>query len=70
VWAGACALVCRPFRHGTATVPGGATDLVALEQAPADQRRAIALAEILVARAAGDAGFTGMTFGTPTADAR
>ena len=30
---------------------------VALEQAPADERRALALAEVLVARAAADAGF-------------
>src|SRR5260370_25407028 len=57
VWAGACALVRRPFRHGQAAVPGGAGELAALEQAPSEQRRAVALAQVLIARAGADAGF-------------
>jgi hypothetical protein len=62
VWAGVTALVSRRFRHvhaiGTATlVPSGAAELAALEQSPADERRAIDLAEVLVARADFDAGF-------------
>src|SRR5580700_9995150 len=57
VWAGVSALVRRPFRHHKVTVPSGAGELAALEQAPGDQQRAVALAEILVARAATDAGF-------------
>jgi hypothetical protein len=63
VWGGLSALVHRPFRHShatgdsTASVPSGSAELAALEQAPDDQRRAVALAEILVARADADAGF-------------
>jgi hypothetical protein len=63
VWAGVSALVRRPFRRvqpagdAAAPVPSGETELAALKQAPADQRRAVALAEVLVARAGGDAGF-------------
>jgi hypothetical protein len=57
VWAGACALVRRPFRHYQAAVPSGGAELAALEQAPADQRRAVVLAEVLIARAGVDAGF-------------
>jgi len=56
-WTGICALVRRPFRHGTAPMPSGEAELAALEQDPADQRRAVALAEVLVARAGADAGF-------------
>jgi hypothetical protein len=63
VWAGVTALVRRPFHHdeaGTgsgAVLPGGAAELAALQQAPADQRRAVALAEVLLTRAAADGGF-------------
>ena len=63
VWAGVSALVRRPFRrvHAggeiTAQLPSGLAELAALEQAPADERRAVALAEVLVARAGADAGF-------------
>ena len=57
VWTGACALVRRPFRQHQAAVPSGQAELAALEQAPADERRAVALAEVLIARAGADAGF-------------
>ena len=63
VWAGVSALVRRPFRRahaaedGTAVVPSGAAELAALEQAPADERRALALAEVLLARANAEAVF-------------
>ena len=63
VWEAACALVRRPFRRSraradsAAVVPSGAAELEALQQAPADERRAVALAEVLVARASADEGF-------------
>jgi len=61
LWAGVCALVRRPFHHRRSQQPGAAADgsaqLTALERAPGDQQRAIALAEALVARAAADSGF-------------
>jgi hypothetical protein len=63
VWAGVSALVRRPFRHAQATgdtaaaVSSGAAELDALQQVPASQEKAVALAEVLVARAAADAGF-------------
>ncbi len=38
-------------------MPGGAAELAALEQAPGDERRAVALAQVLLARAGADAGF-------------
>jgi hypothetical protein len=63
VWSGVSALVRRPFRHAHAAgdsavpLPSGSAELAALEQAPADERRAVALAEVLVARAAADSGF-------------
>ena len=44
-------------RLGVAPVSGGEPELAALEQAPADERRALALAEVLVARADADGGF-------------
>jgi hypothetical protein len=52
-------LVRRPFRHkvdasahapAAATAPACEAELMALQQAPGDQRRAIALAEALLAR--------------------
>ncbi len=64
-WAAVTALVRRPF-HGqdprarTATSSGqptGEAELAALERAPADERRALALAEVLVARASADVEF-------------
>jgi hypothetical protein len=63
LWAGVSALVRRPFRHAhpagdtTEGVPDGAAELAALEQAPSDGRRAVALAEVLVARAGADEEF-------------
>ncbi len=63
LWAGVSALVRRPFRRDrtagdtAALVSGGEAELAALEQAPADERRAVALAEVLVARADADGGF-------------
>jgi hypothetical protein len=67
LWAGVSALVRRPFRRhapaggGAAAVPAplppGDAELAALEQAPADEGRAVALAEVLVARAGSDAEF-------------
>lgn len=63
VWAGLSALVCRQFRrmHGTSygTVPlsDGSAELAALQHAPADERKAVALAEVLIARADVDSGF-------------
>jgi hypothetical protein len=38
-------------------LPAGDAELAALEQAPADEGRAVALAEVLVARAGSDAEF-------------
>jgi hypothetical protein len=64
LWAGLSALVRRPFhrspahREATATLPSGAAELAALEQAPDDERRALALAGILVARADADSEFS------------
>jgi hypothetical protein len=63
VWAGLITLVSRPFRHvhttgdDTATLPGGSAELVALRDSPTDARRAVALAEVLMARADADNGF-------------
>lgn len=63
LWKGLSALVRRPLRHAhvageaTAALPSGSAELAALEQAPADQQRALALAEVLVARADADSQF-------------
>jgi hypothetical protein len=61
LWAGVSALVRRPFRYADREPAGepasGAAELAALERAPQDQARAVALAEVLVARAAADADF-------------
>jgi len=62
VWAGVSALVRRPFRQAGASgaavaSASGAAELAALEQAPADERRGVALAEVLIARAVADGGF-------------
>jgi hypothetical protein len=57
VWEGACALVRHPFHRtkaggdNAAVVPNGVAELAALQQAPTDERRAVALAQVLVARA-------------------
>ena len=62
LWAGVGTLVSRPFRRQAAgsaspTLPTGEAELAALEQTPADERHAVALAEVLIARAGADAGF-------------
>ena len=63
VWSGLSALVHRPFRHARAsdeaTVPlsGGSAEFAALQDSPADEQRAVALAEVLVARADIDSEF-------------
>ncbi len=63
VWEGACRLVRRPFHRAKAGVdnaamaPSGVVELAALQQAPTDERRAVALAQVLVARARTDDGF-------------
>jgi hypothetical protein len=63
LWAAVGTLVHRPFRRSrpsgdaTAPAPDGEAELAALEQDPADERRAVALAEVLVARADADIGF-------------
>ena len=63
VWAGLSALVRRPFHRahtagdGSVPLPSGGAELAALEQAPDDDRRAVALAEVLVARADTDGEF-------------
>jgi hypothetical protein len=64
LWAGVSALVRRPFRHRqaadatAASVSSGEAELAALERATADEGRAVALAEVLVARAGADAEFS------------
>jgi hypothetical protein len=57
LWTQVSALVRRPFRRSTAAVSDGSAELAALAQAPGDRIRAVALAEVLVARAAADSGF-------------
>ena len=63
LWAGLSALVRRPFRRAhasgdsAAALPSGSAELAALEQSPSDQRRAVALAKVLVARADADGEF-------------
>jgi hypothetical protein len=47
----------RAVAEDTAALPSGSAELVALEQAPGDEQRAIALAEVLVARADADSEF-------------
>jgi hypothetical protein len=53
LWEGVLSLVRRPFHHEAAAavqVPSGEAELAALQQGPADQHKAVALAEALVAR--------------------
>ena len=66
LWEGVIALVRRPFRGkvatsgggaGTVVVPAGTAELAALQQAPGDQQKAMALAEVLLARAGADSKF-------------
>jgi hypothetical protein len=63
LWAGVVSLVRRPL-HGRTKPAGGRSaarsgeaELIALQEAPADQAKAVALAEVLLARAGGDPGF-------------
>jgi tetratricopeptide (TPR) repeat protein len=63
LWAGVVSLVRRPLR-GREEPPGelptaesGETQLAELQESPADQTKAVALAEVLLARASGDPGF-------------
>ena len=64
LWAGVVSLVRRPFggKHaaagGNASAVGpGEAELVALQQSPGDWQKAVALAEVLLARAGADAEF-------------
>jgi len=66
LWEGVVSLVRRPFRRKTATsgsaaaaevVPAGEAELAALQQAPGDQSKAVALAEALLARSGADEEF-------------
>jgi hypothetical protein len=67
LWAGVSAMVRRPFRRRQAATgtsgalaapsPTGEAELLALEHAPADEGRAVALAEVLLARAEADLEF-------------
>ena len=63
LWAGVVSLVQRPFRGKQAaggdlpTVTSGEAELAALQQSPGDRHKAVALAEVLLARAEADAGF-------------
>jgi hypothetical protein len=63
LWAGVVSLVRRPLRRKTApggeaaVVPSGEAELAALQQAPRDQQKAIALADVLLARADADDSF-------------
>ena len=63
LWEGVVSLVRRPFRRKAdadadvtagAVVPAGETELSALQQEPGDQRKAVALAEALLARSGAD----------------
>ena len=63
LWAGVASLVRRPFHRQAAASGGtgaaamvlaGEAELAALQQAPGDQSKAVALAEVLLARAGAD----------------
>jgi hypothetical protein len=67
LWEGVVSLVCRPFHYKAAAddspaaaivaTPSGRAELAALERARADEQKAVALAEVLLARAGSDADF-------------
>jgi hypothetical protein len=64
LWASVVSLARRPLRRRTAAgtdaavaVPSGEAELAALQHAPKDQQKAVALAETLLARAAVDTEF-------------
>lgn len=59
LWAGVVSLVRRPFRGKQATgaapaVASGEVQLLALQQSPGDRQKAVALAEVLLARSGSD----------------
>lgn len=62
LWDGIISLVRRPFHHKAASgepaaamvQPTGEAELVALQRAPGDQHKALALAEVLLARSSVD----------------
>lgn len=64
LWDGVVSLVRRPFRkaagdsaEATVVIPSGGAELAALERDPTDKQQAVALGEILLARAGADAEF-------------
>jgi hypothetical protein len=63
LWDGLVSVVHRPFQGSAATtgmaavVASGQAELAALEQAPSDECRAVALGEALLARAGADTAF-------------
>ncbi len=63
LWAGVVSLVRRPSGRGSGSagevpaIRSGEGELAALQAAPADRARAVALAEVLLARAGADPGF-------------
>jgi len=62
LWPGVISLVRRPLRGkeasgGEAAVGSGEAELLALQESPGDRQKAVALAELLLARAEADAGF-------------
>jgi hypothetical protein len=63
LWAGVVSLIRRPVHRkatlggDTAAVPSGEAELEALQRAPRDQQKALALAELLLARANADDSF-------------
>ena len=68
LWEGVVSLIRRPFRRKAAAsgdaataemVSAGEAELVALQQAPSDQSKAVALAEALLARSGADEEFRG-----------
>ena len=63
LWTGVVSLIRRPLRRkrtpggDVAQVPSGEDELAALRRAPGDRQKAIALAEVLLARADADDSF-------------
>ena len=62
LWAGVVSLVRRPFRSkqesdAAPAVASGEAEMLALQQSRGDRQKAVALAEVLLARAEADAGF-------------
>ena len=63
LWEGVVSLVRRPFRHkalgsdSAAVVPSGESELGAFQEAPGDRQKAVALAEVLLARSGTDEEF-------------